>query len=102
MDAVVHTCLLFSPSSETCSGRLRRNTIVSDWSTGSSAAGEKKVVALADLEAVLLDHVDDARLHRGHRRGRTVDGQRDRFVRRDRDAAREGQGEQRRTDQKSQ
>ena len=33
VDAVVHTSRLFWPSSEICSGRLRRSTIVSDWCT---------------------------------------------------------------------
>ena len=28
VDAVVHTCLLFWPSSESCKGRLRRSTMV--------------------------------------------------------------------------
>ena len=32
--AVVHTCLLGLPSTDSCSGRPRRSTTVSDWWTG--------------------------------------------------------------------
>ena len=32
--AVVHACLLCPPSTDTCSGRPRRSTMVSDWWTG--------------------------------------------------------------------
>jgi hypothetical protein len=31
INAVVHTCLLCWPSTDTCSGRPRRSTMVSDW-----------------------------------------------------------------------
>ena len=32
--AVVHTCLRCWPSTDTCSGRPRRSTMVSDWRIG--------------------------------------------------------------------
>ena len=44
---------LFWPSSEICSGRLRRSTMVSDCVHGV-VAGRVQVVALADVETVLL------------------------------------------------
>ena len=58
-----------------------------------------EVVAFADVEAVLLDHVDHAGLHRGNRHLRAVDGQRDGLVRSNGEPAGEGEREQRRTDQ---
>ena len=68
----------------------------------ASAAGIQ-VVAVADVEAVLLDDVDDARLHRRHRHRRAVDGQRHRLVCGDRVPAGERQGdEQRRDDEQPQ
>ena len=39
VEAVVHTCLVFWPSSEICSGRLRRSTMLAALCTRSPAAG---------------------------------------------------------------
>ena len=39
VEAVVHTCLVFWPSSEICSGRLRRSTMLAALGTRSPAAG---------------------------------------------------------------
>ena len=92
VDAVVQTCRLFWPSSEICSGRLRRSTMVSDC---APAVGRGvKIVAFVDVEPVLLDDVDDPRLHGRHRHRRAVDGQRDRLVGGNSKAAGKGECEQ--------
>lgn len=64
--------------------------------------GRVQVVAVVDLEPVLLDDVDHRRLHRRHRHRRAVDMQRHGLVCGHGVAAGTGQRQQRRGDQQSQ
>ena len=101
VDAVVQTCLVFWPSSEISSGRLRRSTMVSLSETGLIGGGEE-VVAVADLETVLPDHVDHPRLHGRDRDRRTVDAERHGLVGRNGVATRSGERDEQRRGHRTQ